>query len=347
MDHRPRERVPVLADVARVAGVSVPTVSRVLTGATPVSDKTRKRVDDAILELGYRPNEAARALVRGRQSMVGIIAGNTTRFGYAATIQGIEEAARAAGLLVAITVVNSATEADVKAAVDLMLGQPLAGVIVLDFDLQGERALSALPETLPIAVVTSTNDGRAARRVLFDDHKGGYEATKYLLSLGHETVHYVAVPSSGRPSGRLVGWREALLEAGRKVPEVVLADWSAQSGFEAGLILAGLSDVTAVLSGNDEIAFGVMKALQLNGLSVPDDVSVVGFDDHPHAVLWSPSLTTMAQDFVQLGASALHLLVAEREGADGPADASSPSPHLIVRDSTAPPRAGGAGRTIH
>ncbi|HEY0259882.1 MAG TPA: LacI family DNA-binding transcriptional regulator [Lacisediminihabitans sp.] len=342
MKERSHIRPPVIADVARVAGVSVPTVSRVLTGATPVSDKTRKRVDNAIRELGYRPNEAARALVRGRQSMVGVIAGNTIRYGYATTIQGIEVAARAAGLLVAITVVDSETPEDVKAAVDLMLGQPLAGVIVLDFDAQGERALLALPETLPIVAVTSTIEGRPVRRVLFDDHKGGYEATKYLLSLGHETVYYVAVPSSGRPSGRLVGWREALLEAGAEVPEVILTDWSPQSGYEAGLQLAGRTGVTAILSGNDEIAFGVLKALQTRGLVVPDDVSVVGFDDHPHAALWSPPLTTIAQDFVQLGASALRLLLAEREGKGGPIDVTPPSLHLVVRESTAPPRPGRA-----
>jgi len=336
------KRPPVLADVARAAGVSVPTVSRVLTGSTPVSEKTRFLVKAAINELGYRPNEAARALVRGRQSMVGVITGNTTRFGYAGTIQGIEEAAQAAGFLVAITVVVSDRPADVEAAVNLMLGQPLAGVIVLDFDAQGRQALLALPETVPIAAVTSSPEGRPVRRVLFDDRKGGREATEYLLGLGHRTVHHVEVPGSGRPSGRMVGWREALVAAGAWVPEVVMTDWTSQSGYEAGLILARTPGVTAVLCGNDEIAFGVMKALQVSGLRVPDDVSVVGFDDHPHAALWSPRLTTMAQDFVQLGASVFEQLLGDRVVADrvapiAPAPAAPP-PHLVIRESTAPPR---------
>lgn len=319
-----------------MAGVSVPTVSRVLTGSTPVRDKTRQLVMDAIRELGYRPNEAARALVRGRQSMIGVITSNTTRFGYATTIQGIEEAARAVGLLVAITVVDSESEADVKIAVDLMLGQPLAGVIVLDFDRQGEQALLALPETLPIAAVTSTREGRPVRRILFDDRSGGREATNYLLALGHRTVHHVAVPGTGRPSGRMEGWQEALRTAGAVVPEVIDTDWTAQSGFEAGLLLAERPGLTAVLCGNDEIAFGVMKALQTRGLSVPGDVSVVGFDDHPHASLWSPPLTTMAQDFVQLGAASLRSLLAD--GREPTEDPATPSLHLVVRESTAPPR---------
>jgi DNA-binding LacI/PurR family transcriptional regulator len=334
----PDLRLPVLADVARVAGVSVPTVSRVLTGSTPVSDKTRSLVKAAIKELGYRPNEAARALRSGRQSMVGILTSNTIRFGYASTIQGIEEAARSAGFLVAITVVSSERKKDVEAAVNLMLGQPLAGVIVLDFDAPGLQALLALPETVRIAAVTSTPAGRPVRRVLFDDQKGGREATEYLLSLGHRTVHHVEVPGSGRPSGRMVGWREALLNAGAPVPEVLMTDWTPRSGFEAGLVLAGTPGVTAVLCGNDEIAFGVMKALQLSGLRVPDDVSVVGFDDHPHAALWSPRLTTMAQDFVQLGVSAFDQLLGDRSDGEAGAAAPSPTPHLVVRESTSPPR---------
>jgi len=328
----------VLSDVARAAGVSVPTVSRVLTGSTPVTDKTRDKVMAAISELGYRPNEAARALVRGRQSMVGIITSNTDRFGYAKTIQGIEEAARAARLLVAITVVDSERDADIHAAIDLMLGQPLAGVIVLDFDAQGSQALASLPEGLPIAAVSSTTLGRDVPRVLFDDRTGAREATDYLLGLGHSTVHYVAVPGSGRPSGRLEGWRDGLHAAGIAIPEVIETDWSSQSGYQAGVVLAARPDVTAILCGNDEIAFGVLKALQVHGRRVPEDVSVVGFDDHPHGALWTPSLTTMAQDFVKLGRVAFGLLLGAAGEEVPPVDAGAPVPHLIVRESSAAPQ---------
>lgn len=322
----------MLADVARAAGVSVPTVSRVLTGSTPVSDHTRTRVDAAIAELGYRPNEAARALVRGRQSMIGVITSDTTRFGYASTIQGVEEEARAAGLLVAITVMDTALDASVKAAVDLMLGQPVAGVVILDFDIHGARALDMVAQSVPVAAVTSTADAPARHRILFDDHRGGYEATEYLLGLGHRTVHHVAVPGSGRPSGRLLGWRESLEAAGAEVPDVIETDWSVESGYRAGTLLAARGDVTAVLCGNDEVAFGVLRAMHDGGRAVPTEVSVVGFDDHPHSAIWTPSLTTMGQDFVQLGAQAVRALLD-----DGPTASSSPL-HLVVRESTAAPR---------
>ena len=277
--------------------------------------------------------------MKGYHSMVGVLTSNTVRFGYATTIQGIEEAARSAGFLVAITVVPSDSATDIDAAVGLLLGQPLAGVVVLDFDIQGLQALEKLPDYLPIATVSSSMTGRAVSRVLFDDQRGGREATQYLLSLGHETVHYVAVPSTGRPSGRMKGWCDALREAhpDAAVPDVIETDWTSQSGYEAGIVLADRPGVTAVLCGNDEIAFGVMKAFQVCGLAVPGDVSVVGFDDHPHAALWTPSLTTMAQDFASLGRTAFAMLLADINGTKHMSDVS-PVVHLVERGSTAPPR---------
>jgi DNA-binding LacI/PurR family transcriptional regulator len=322
--------------VARAAGVSVPTVSRVLSGSTPVSADKRRQVLRAIQELGYHPNAAARALVTGRHSIVSVLTSDTTQYGYASTIRGIEEAARGVGLVVAVTVLDGDDEESVRNAVSLALGQPLAGAIVLEFDSQGSRALAALPESLAVAAVSSTDEGRRVPRALFDDRKGGWDATTYLLGLGHRTVHHVSIPGSGRPSGRMLGWREALEAAGAPVPELIESDWSPRSGYAAGLRLARRRDVTAVLCGNDEVAFGVIKALQSTGLRVPEDVSVVGFDDHPLAELWTPSLTTMGQDFAELGRMAVGFLLGKLAGE--PFRAPRSTLRLVVRDSTAPPR---------
>lgn len=316
----------------------MPTVSRVLNGTLPVSDRKRELVLRAVRELGYRPNGAARALVTGRPSMITVMTGNTTRYGYAMTIQGIEEAARAAGFLVAITVIDSDAGQAVAAAVDLVLRQPVAGVIVLDFDEQGGRAIAALPDTVALAAVSSTTSGPAIPRVLFDDRRGGWDATRHLLDLGHRTVHHVALPESGRPNGRTVGWREALEAAGAVVPDPLTTDWTVRSGYRAGQALAAMRDVTAVLCGNDEIAFAVMKGLQEAGRAIPDDISVVGFDDHPHAALWTPALTTMGQDFAELGRGSVALLLsAIDEAAPSPPAAGSPL-RLVIRASTAAPR---------
>lgn len=337
MSQAPRRRAPVIADVARVAGVSVPTVSRVLTGSTPVSPERRERVMRAIQELGYRPNGAARALVQGRQPIIAVFAGNTTRYGYARTIQGIEETARAAGFIVVITVIETDDPKVVDTGVDLVLSQPVAGAIVLEFDPAGGAALDAMPASLPVVAAAGSSRRAVVPHAFMDDRTAAKEATQYLLGLGHATVHHVAIPPSGEPSGRSVGWREALDEAGIPVPKLLQAGWEPISGYRIGRELALSDDVTAVLCGNDELAIGVLRALAEAGLSVPDDVSVVGFDGQPFAELWSPPLTTVEQDFVGLGRQAFGLLKDLLDGLPVPPSVSS-SPRLVVRGSTAPPR---------
>ena len=249
-------RPPVIADVARVAGVSVPTVSRVLTGSVPVSPAKRALVMAAIDKLGYRPSAAARALAGGRVSMIAVLASNTTRYGYASTLRGIEEGARAAGYTVVITVVESEDPSIVDEAVTLVLGQPVAGVIVLEFDPAGVRASRALPDSLP---VVGASNGRVVRRTrphaYLDDRAAAMRAVEYLLGLGHHTVHHVAIPLSGGPNvGRASGWRDALIAAGAPVPELIGAGWDPASGYEVGAMLARDESVTAVLAGNDELA---------------------------------------------------------------------------------------------
>ena len=329
----------MIADVARLAGVSVPTVSRVLTGSTPVSEDKRTRIMAAIRELGYRPNAAARALVSGRQSMIAVVSGNTTRYGYAMTIQGIEEAARAAGYLVVITVVDAPDESTVSTTVDLVLGQPVAGVVVLAFDEAGILAKSAFPQTIPVVSAVAVGDPAASEPQAFlDDRLAAKEATEYLLGLGHATVHHVSVPQAIPRMGRTLGWEDALTEAGIEIPEIIAADWEPASGREVGLQLAHRPDVTAVICGNDEVAIGVIRGLHEAGKRVPDDVSVVGFDDSPLAAVAIPSLTTVAQDFIGLGHRAFGQLNRMITTGDAPMF-SAAAPHLVVRESTAPPSA--------
>ena len=334
-----RRKPPVIADVARVAGVSVPTVSRVLTGSTPVSAAKRAQVMAAIETLGYRPNAAARALVSGRQSMISVLAGNTMRYGYAATLQGVEEAARAAGYLVVITVVESEDPEVVDAAVGLVLGQAVAGAVVLEFDAAALAASRALPATVPVVTVSSVTPGERMRpHAELDDRSAAGEAVRYLLGLGHRTVHHVAIPSTGPEVGRTIGWREALVAAGAPVPEPVAAGWEPSSGYDAGVLLARDPEVTAVLAGNDQLAIGLMRAFSDAGRAVPDEVSVVGFDDEPFAAMWSPPLTTVAQDFVGLGRRAFGML-AELMRTGASTARSTAVPQLLVRGSSAPPSA--------
>ncbi|SMH49040.1 transcriptional regulator, LacI family [Rathayibacter oskolensis] len=329
--------VPVLADVAAQAGVSLSTVSRVITGRTPVSSRTRERVEKAIAELSYRPNAAAQALVSGRSSVVSVIAKNTLRWGYAATLQGIEEAARAAGYVVMITVVESADPADLERAVDSVATRSIAGAVVIDFDAVGSQTLAALPRSVPVvASAGAVKQGEDLPHAYLDDFEGGRRATEYLLSLGHQTVHHVAIPSTRERSGREWGWRQALEEAGAPVPAVVSADYDPSSGYRAAkLVPAG---ATAILCGNDEVAIGVIRELTERGVRVPADVSVMGFDDQSFAAMWSPALSTVRQDFSDLGRRTFALLQEWIETGVRPRD-SIATAEIVIRESTAPPPA--------
>lgn len=320
-----------------MAGVSLSTVSRVFTGSARVSEDKRERVLAAVAELGYRANAAARALQSGRQSMVAVVTGNTSRYGYAMTIQGIEEAARQSGYIVMITVVESGDDETVGTAIDLALSQPVAGALVLEYDGPGVAALRAMPKHVPVISVAGSGSRKTSTPHAFiDDRAGARRATEYLLGLGHRTVHYLGIPSPSWPSGRMKGWHEALEAAGAPIPEVVECDWDPGEAVEKGRVLAADPTVTAVLCGNDELAIGVMRAMADAGRRIPDDVSVVGFDGHPLAALWSPALTTVEQDFVRLGHRAVQMLV-DRIDKGQSVQTSSALPRLVVRESTAAP----------
>ncbi|MGC5170057.1 LacI family DNA-binding transcriptional regulator [Microbacterium sp. DT81.1] len=329
-------KAPKIADVARVAGVSVPTVSRYLNGTTPVSDRLRERIAAAITQLGYRPNSAARALALGRRSMIAILAGNSSRFGWARTIQGIEVSARQEGYASIISVVDSASEADVSEAVELVLAENLAGVIVLEFDEPGRAVLEALSSTLPtVAVSGGDPSDPSIPYALLDERAAGRNLTEHLLSLGHETVHHVSQPTMGQSLGRTEGWRAALEEAGAPVPPVLSCTWDPATGYAAGQALADQDDVTAVFCANDDIAIAVMRAFSDNGIEVPHDIAVMGFDNQPLAQFWAPSLSTVHQDFDDLGARAFGLLSALIGGSSQPQN-SIVVPEMIIRESTEP-----------
>ncbi|TXK19380.1 substrate-binding domain-containing protein [Homoserinibacter sp. GY 40078] len=331
-----------MADVANLAGVSVPTVSRVLSGSVPVSDEKRRRVETAVEALSFRPSAAARVLASRRPEVVAIITGDTSRYGYAHTIRGVEVAARSAGYTVMITVVESADPADVDAALEATLSQPIAGVVVLAFDPQGVAALHRIPGDIRAVALSGLREpGRA--QAMIDETRAAHELVTHLLQLGHRTVHHVRIPPSRREDGRTTGWRRALRSAGVEVPRLWDADWNPDTGRRIGHQLATDPEITAVFCGNDEIAMGVIRGLQDRELRVPEDVSVVGFDDHPLARLWTPALTTVRQDFFDLGGRGFDLLVERIEG--GPARLSSQRPALVVRESAGPPAPAGTSPT--
>lgn len=282
-----------------------------------------------------QPFRRDHVLGRGRSTVIAVIAGNTSRYGYAETIRGIEESARARGYIVSITVVDSIGEEDVERAVSLVVGQDLAGIVVLKFDPPRVAALKQLPDHIPTVAISGVRNAGVPQAVL-DESAAAAELTEFLLGLGHRTVHHVRVPPSRREDGRTTGWRKALKKAGAEVTAPLDASWDPGSGRIIGQQLAKDETVTAVFCGNDEIAMGVIKGLADQGIRTPEDVSVVGFDNHPLSELWSPSLTAH-QDFFGLGQRGFELLMGQVSREPNASRFSSERPALLIRSSAAAP----------
>jgi DNA-binding LacI/PurR family transcriptional regulator len=331
-------RGPTLADVARVAGVSGQTVSRTVTGAERVRPETREKVLQAMEQLGYAPNRAARALRNGHYGTIGLLAHDFLRTGEALTTDGILRAARLEDYTVTLLTVPTAEAGDWVPAAARLQHQTVDGLIIIRAE-GGSADRIKLPPRFPVAVSDSRATGLYPC-VVSDEADSTRAAVNYLLQLGHPTVHYLAGPADSEPARqRTVGWREALAAAGVAAPQPIVGDWSVEAGYEAGRVLAADPAVTAVMCANDEMALGLIAALNAAGRSVPGDVSVVGFDDIALSRFSVPSLTTVRQDFQRMGSELVRLVLDQVRGI-----ASDETPHivvpmeLIVRDSTAPPR---------
>ncbi|MFE0250805.1 LacI family DNA-binding transcriptional regulator [Streptomyces sp. NPDC059010] len=330
---------PRSVDVARLAGVSQKTVSRVFNGERYVSDEVRRRVLEAAEELGYRINSAARALASGRSRSIGVVTLGTALYGPASLLTGIERAARDAGYALRVVTTLEGDPGGVAGAVESLLEQGVDGIVISEPIDEGAVSLSVDVPVLVLGAPAAFGGPRAVTAGAGAESLAR-AATEHLLSLGHPTVHHLAGPQRWFAArDRLEGWRAALEAQGREQPPVMVGDWSAESGYVAGReLLASAGDVTAVFAANDDMAIGLVRALVEAGLRVPDDVSVVGFDDVPVAGYVTPPLTTMRQPFDAVAQEGLRLLVQAIEKPDAEsAPAHDPPVELVVRASTAPP----------
>jgi len=335
---------PVMTDVARLAGVSHQTVSRVVNDSPHVSAQTRTRVLAAMEQLGYRRNAVARALATRRSGTLGVITFDTVLHGPVTTLYGVEQAAGALGLGVSIAVVDRVSSDAVVRALSRLEDQSVEGVIALATQEDAVRALTAGLRALPTVFVGGLAGASEADApaVGTDQLTGARGATRHLLELGHRTVHHLAGPQDwldGR--WRVEGWREALRTAGAEEPELVEGDWSARSGY-VGMreMLTADPTLTAVFAANDQMALGALRALDEVGRRVPEHVSIVGFDDIPEAEFFRPPLTTVRQHFAESGQLAVHLLLGLIRPEDAAAGAAPPPlvpTELIVRRSSGPP----------
>ena len=332
-------REPAMVDVARLAGVSHQTVSRVLNNHPNVRVETARRVRAAIAELGYRPNRAARALVTGRSQLLGVVALNTTLYGPASLLTAFERAAGNAGFAVSVGSVGSLDRQSISAVIERHLDQRVAGIVAIAPVASAAEAMDGLTAEVPLVTIDG-DPQRATAGVTVDQAAGARAATQHLLDAGHRTVWHVSGPADWFDSaGRVAGWEATLRDAGAEVPPVLPADWSAASGYRVGQTLARIPEVTAVFAANDHLALGILRALHERGLRVPDDISVVGFDDVPEAGYFIPPLTTVRPDFHAVAERALSLLLLQIEAGTPSAELHTLAPALVQRNSVARPRA--------
>lgn len=326
-----------MADVARHAGVSSQTVSRVSNGSTSVVPGTRERVLAAMRELGYRPNSAARALKRGEFRTLGVIVFTLSTTGNMRTLEAISVSAAREGYAITMLPVSVPSQDAVHGAFTRLDELAVDAVIVIMEVHLLDSARVLLPPGRPVVVADS--DAGDRYDVVDSDQAGGArDAVRHLVGLGHRTVHHLAGPEESFSARRREqAWRGVLGELGRPVPEPVRGDWSADSGYEWGKRLAADPECTAVFAANDQMALGLLRALNEEGRRVPDEVSVVGFDDIPEASSFLPPLTTVRQDFDRVGQQLVTGALRQLRGESEERGRTVVPTELLLRRSTAPP----------
>lgn len=301
---------PTIRDVARQAGVSHQTVSRVINGSDDVLPETRAVVEAAIEQLGYRPSAIARSMARGLTHTLAIISPNLTDYTFASVIEGAEVEARQHNYFV---LSSSASDPQAfQGLVDELVGhRRVDGLIVINP--YADERYQFLPKEFPVVFVGARSHDEAVCSISLDDEKVAYEATQHLISLGHRRIALVTGPMEEDCSqDRLEGFQRALKEAGISFDQSLVfeGDWSASSGSEALMNFARNDNLpTAVFAQNDRMAMGVMRAARDANLKVPDQLSVIGVDDMPLSSYFDPPLTTMRQDMPLIGQEAIRKLI--------------------------------------
>lgn len=330
-------RAPNIRDVARLAGVSYQTVSRVLNDSPSIRPTTRQHVLEIIEQLGYRPNQAARALVTSRSRTIGVLSSQTAQYGPTTSINAIEIAAREAGYRLSVTSTNSSDYASIRASLDYLLSQSIEALVVIAPQVRVFDAIQELSIHIPFITLEST--GRDPGRSLsVDQQEGARLATRHLIELGHTDILHISGPQDWiEAEARMQGYLKELSDADLRTRAPILGDWTAHFGYYAGLELLRFKDFSAVFCGNDQMALGFIHACREMGYSVPDDISIVGFDDIPEAAHFFPPLTTIRQNFAEIGRRAVSILLGELHG-DPELSHAPIAAELILRDSTSAPR---------
>jgi DNA-binding LacI/PurR family transcriptional regulator len=325
-----------LSDVAALAGVSSQTVSRVVNNHPYVSDETRRRVEEAIRQLNYYPNRAARSLATQRSCMLGIVTYGMMHYGPAQMMSNVEQTAKGRGYSVSFTSVNSMSPEAIREALETIGGREMDGLVLITPVLGiSHPDLAAICGGVPFVQV-DTELAAQVPSVVIDQRYGAQLVAQHLIDLGHKRICAISGPLNWHGArARFDSWRATLRAAGLEPGESVEGDWTAAGGYTATcqLLDAG-ARFTALFVSNDQMALGAIRALRTRGLRIPEDISVAGFDDTPEAAYFEPPLTTVQQDFAALGEQSVEYLIALIDKPETPFHQRVLYPHLIVREST-------------
>jgi LacI family transcriptional regulator len=329
------ERPATIYDVARAAGVSHATVTRLLKGYEGIRPETRDRVDEAIRDLGYRPNLTARTLTTGRSHRIAALTHEITQVGPSKILEGANIAARDAGYLLDVITLDAHNPAAIRESIDLALQFDLAGVLALASTDEVTNAVKTSTFRVPLYLATGHDKLPTDSTPV---HNGLLPVLRHLADLGHRDVVHIAGPRTWVGArNRTREYEAAVVELGLRSRGVIQGDWSARSGYQAIASLPDDLPATAFVAANDQSALGAILALNERGHRIPDDVSVTGVDDTPEAAYYSPPLTTLRLDFTAQGRDAVQQLLARIDGVEPP-PLSPRRPELIVRRSTGPAR---------
>lgn len=339
-----RKRVTI-RQVAREAGVSTQTISRVINNRPDVAPETRLRVERVIARLGYRPSAIARSLIHQRSYTLGVVATGLDYYGPSHTLIGIEKQVRAQGYSLLLDLLHHPETEDVERILNRLLTRQVDGILWAVPEIGNNRAwLHTTDLHLQVPVVFLSMDPRPDLALaVIDNRRGGRMATEHLIAQGCQHIGIITGPLDWWESRqRQLGWQDALQAAGLAAEErqIVEGNWSAASG-ERGIrvLLEQFPEIQAVFASNDQMALGVLQAAHSLGRHIPRDLAVVGFDNIPESAFFWPALTTVDQPLVELGCKAVEklteLIDAETQGISPPPDqAVILQPELIVRDSS-------------
>ena len=338
-------RQVTISQVAKEAGVSSQTVSRVINNRPEITPETRQRVQDVIQRLGYQPNAIARSLIQRRSHTLGVVTSGLEYYGPSHILIGVEQGANQAGLSILLNLIHQPETQEIGSIVNGLISRQVEGIIWAVPEIDNNRSwFRENLHQLSIPVVFLSTQPRESLNVVeIDNRYGAYIATQHLLERGYKKIGLIAGPLTWwAASERRRGWQDALSDAGISFDDgwVVQGNWSAESGEQAlHDLLEKFPDVQAVFACNDQMALGLMRAARKLGKRIPEDLAVVGFDDIPESAFYYPPLTTIRQGLYDLGIVAVQIFMKlrqaeQKEDVKPTAHSVMLQPQLVVREST-------------